>query len=110
MKRLTENQKKKIKILKEKGKTLREIAEIFQVSHSTILWHTNEKSKEKTIKRNREWQEKHRKPTICPGCKEEMMPPRQALSRYGHGNICSDCGTYEWIHGNFISKYKKQPA
>lgn len=29
-----------------------------------------------------------------------------ALSRYGHGDICSDCGVREALQGDFIGKRK----
>jgi hypothetical protein len=40
--------------------------------------------------------------TICPGCKHHI-PGFPALSRYGYGNLCSDCGTREALEGNFIA-------
>jgi hypothetical protein len=44
----------------------------------------------------------------CLGCggpldQEEV---RNALSRYGHGYICSDCGTREALQGDFIKNGK----
>lgn len=41
----------------------------------------------------------------CKGCGEELTSLRPALSRYGHGDICPDCGLAEAISGDFISKY-----
>lgn len=43
--------------------------------------------------------------TICKGCGEDMTSVYPALSRYGHGNICPDCGTTEAFKGDFITKY-----
>lgn len=40
--------------------------------------------------------------TTCKGCGEPVAESRAALSRYGHGNICSDCGVREAFAGNFI--------
>ncbi len=43
----------------------------------------------------------------CKGCGEDISiinPSYLALSRYGYGKICSDCGTREALQGNFISK------
>lgn len=42
------------------------------------------------------------------------MSKRPALSRYGHGDICSDCGITEALVGDFISvlkiKYERPPG
>lgn len=40
----------------------------------------------------------------CPGCLERDLTKTQgvALSRYGHGDICPDCGTQEALEGDFI--------
>lgn len=40
---------------------------------------------------------------ICIGC-DKKMSIYPALSRYGHGNICSDCGVMEAMLGDFIGK------
>lgn len=41
----------------------------------------------------------------CLGCKGEMneIKAMNALSRYGHGYICRECGTKEALIGDFIS-------
>jgi len=39
---------------------------------------------------------------ICIGCNGPMSQ-YPALSRYKHGNICSDCGVREALTGDFIS-------
>lgn len=41
---------------------------------------------------------------ICKGCGEELMNIGVALSRYGHGDICSGCGIVEALKGDFISR------
>jgi len=41
----------------------------------------------------------------CKGCWEELTSIKTALSRYGHGDICSECGTQEAWSGDFITKY-----
>lgn len=42
---------------------------------------------------------------VCPGCKIKIKGPIDtALSRYGHGNLCSKCGTREAVEGDFIGK------
>ncbi len=41
----------------------------------------------------------------CKGCNESLVNLSPALSRYGHGDICPDCGTLEAFHGDFIKKY-----
>jgi hypothetical protein len=41
----------------------------------------------------------------CKGCGEELTSIHVALSRYGHGDICSDCGTIEAFKGDFIKRY-----
>lgn len=42
---------------------------------------------------------------ICKGCHESLNTDiaRNALSRYGHGYICSDCGRVEAAKGDFIA-------
>lgn len=40
----------------------------------------------------------------CKGCGEELTNIHPALSRYGYGDICPDCGVREALEGNFISK------
>jgi hypothetical protein len=37
----------------------------------------------------------------CKGC--DRVEELDALSRYGHGSICSDCGVREAVEGNFIA-------
>ena len=46
---------------------------------------------------------------ICKGCLSSLDPDqvRNALSRYDHGYICSDCGVKEAFEGDFISKQPK---
>lgn len=44
----------------------------------------------------------------CKGCGEEMTSIPPALSRYGHGDICSECGTTEALVGDFIKRYEKK--
>ena len=39
---------------------------------------------------------------ICKGCGEAMKDIHPALSRYGHGDICSACGLVEAFKGDFI--------
>lgn len=39
----------------------------------------------------------------CKGCYEELTSIHCALSRYGHGDICSQCGEIEAMTGDFIS-------
>ena len=39
---------------------------------------------------------------ICIGCNRRTIGNFPALSRYGYGDICSDCGTKEAFQGNFI--------
>lgn len=39
---------------------------------------------------------------LCPGCKETKE--LDALSRYKHGSICSNCGTKEAFYGDIIRK------
>lgn len=46
--------------------------------------------------------------THCKGCGEELTNLSPALSRYGHGDLCSDCGTMEAFHGDFIGRYASQ--
>lgn len=48
--------------------------------------------------------------TICKGCGEELTSLETALSRYGHGDICSECGTLEAFNGDFINKYASKDA
>ena len=43
--------------------------------------------------------------TNCKGCGEELTSLSPALSRYGHGDICPDCGTAEALYGDFITTY-----
>lgn len=38
---------------------------------------------------------------ICPGG-EHLIIGYPALSRFGHGDICSDCGVKEAFEGDFI--------
>lgn len=39
----------------------------------------------------------------CPGCNSRMgEKTERALSRYGHGELCSECGTREAMEGDFI--------
>lgn len=38
----------------------------------------------------------------CKGCGHKM-PEHPALSRYNHGEICSDCGLREALQGDFIA-------
>lgn len=47
----------------------------------------------------------------CKGCKGPMRKEKvhNALSRYGHGYICSNCGTMEAMVGNFIKDKKNTP-
>lgn len=40
----------------------------------------------------------------CKGCGEELTSIESALSRYGHGDICSECGVREALEGDFIKK------
>jgi hypothetical protein len=40
----------------------------------------------------------------CKGCGIGLNA-FPALSRYSHGDICSDCGVAEAFNGDFISKY-----
>lgn len=40
----------------------------------------------------------------CSGCGKELEHPRVALSRYGHGDLCPDCGVGEALLGDFITK------
>lgn len=42
--------------------------------------------------------------TRCKGCGCKFESDRAALSRYGHGDICPDCGTREALEGDFITK------
>lgn len=44
----------------------------------------------------------------CKGCGEPMENIMHALSRYGHGKICSECGTLEAFYGDFIKEYSNQ--
>jgi len=46
----------------------------------------------------------HKKRT-CPGCLK-VFTGFPALSRYEHGDICSDCGMREAFDGDFISRQK----
>jgi hypothetical protein len=46
--------------------------------------------------------------TNCKGCGEELTSIQTALSRYGHGDICSECGVREALSGDFINKYADQ--
>ena len=41
---------------------------------------------------------------MCLGCGAELKKPQvhNALSRYDHGYICSDCGVQEALLGDFI--------
>lgn len=41
----------------------------------------------------------------CKGCGEELTSIATALSRYGHGEICSECGVREAMHGDFIKQH-----
>lgn len=43
---------------------------------------------------------------LCKGCSQPLDPvlSHNALSRYDHGYICSNCGTNEAFAGNFIGK------
>lgn len=41
----------------------------------------------------------------CKGCGEDLTNLYPALSRYGHGDLCSDCGMLEAFNGDFIKKY-----
>ncbi len=43
----------------------------------------------------------------CPGCGGKLPKPiaHNALSRYGHGYICSDCGLTEAMRSDFITRY-----
>jgi hypothetical protein len=41
----------------------------------------------------------------CKGCGEDLANLYPALSRYGHGDICPECGTREAYYGDFIRKY-----
>lgn len=41
----------------------------------------------------------------CKGCGEPMENIDHAISRYGHGEICSSCGVLEAFSGDFIEKY-----
>ena len=45
---------------------------------------------------------------VCPGCDTSMNLPhiRKGLSRYGHGNICSNCCTQEAFAKDFITNKK----
>ena len=45
---------------------------------------------------------------ICKGCHNNLDQDevRNALSRYKHGYICSQCGTREAFHGDFIKNNK----
>lgn len=45
----------------------------------------------------------------CPGCGEDLTSIEPALSRFGHGDICSDCGVNEAFSGNFITRYSAFP-
>ena len=40
----------------------------------------------------------------CPGCDKllSQMFSFPALSRYGHGDLCSECGQREAFEGDFI--------
>lgn len=41
----------------------------------------------------------------CAGCGEGTEIITSALSRYGHGELCTDCGIFEAGCGDFIKKY-----
>jgi len=45
---------------------------------------------------------------LCPGCSGIIQEndPHNALSRYGHGDICSNCGRREAFDGDFIKAVK----
>lgn len=43
----------------------------------------------------------------CKGCGEDLTNMDAALSRYRHGDICSNCGILEAFSGDFIGKYGK---
>jgi len=45
-------------------------------------------------------------PSRCLGCDMRLTDlfPFPALSRYGHGDLCSDCGRREAFEGDFISR------
>lgn len=52
---------------------------------------------------------KYTKDSICPGGNHLIVAERgdhPALSRYGHGNICSEDGTREALYGDFITTLK----
>ena len=42
---------------------------------------------------------------LCKGCGEMLKQPKalNALSRYGHGYICSSCGENEAFAGDFLN-------
>lgn len=42
---------------------------------------------------------------ICKGCGEPMENISHAISRYGHGDICSECGRREAFFGDFIKQF-----
>lgn len=44
------------------------------------------------------------KDNICIGC-GRVLETSPALSRYNHGDICSDCGRSEAFYGDFIGRY-----
>lgn len=39
----------------------------------------------------------------CKGCGDQVGE-YPSLSRYGHGDICSNCGIMEAFQGNFIAQ------
>jgi len=41
----------------------------------------------------------------CKGCGEDLSLLEFAVSRYEHGDICTDCGILEAMHGDFIQRY-----
>lgn len=41
----------------------------------------------------------------CPGG-DHIIEGYPALSRYGHGDICSNCGTLEALLGDFIAQQR----
>jgi Zn finger protein HypA/HybF involved in hydrogenase expression len=44
---------------------------------------------------------------LCRGCRKKGVvigDPANAISRYGHGDLCPDCGRREAAEGDFIAK------
>lgn len=41
---------------------------------------------------------------VCLGCLERYDESLHAISRYGHGRICSPCGMKEAFGGDFIAR------